>query len=541
MSKNLLFGVVLPIIFLASGVGFFVLLERPQTPSIAPLGDNIPALLNVLPIAEVQSVRTLSELSETLNIPVSGTVVPYRELQLAAEVQGRIIEKDPTVRSGNHVSQGQVLYRIDPRDYELDIERLTRRRDQELASLAELQQEIENSQSLLEVVDQQLSLADIDVKRFESLGGNFASAAELDEARRNRLSAMNQKVTVRNQLLSSQTRSARLELAIKSAETELEQAALDLKRTVVTSPVDGRIVSEQVEVDSYVQRGSQMIVVEDTQKVEVACNIRMDQLFWILDEPKSSTEQIVSPAQVTRYELPTTPVRVRFRTSGRNESVYEWRGRLDRYDGAGLDAQSRTVPIRVVVDRPSDVTVIGDAGAEPASGGGPPMLVRGMFVEVIIEARPATQLLLVPKLSIKPATMSYQIWKFKPDDAAVFASRQAIRERALTSEQAESGEPRPAPRQAKKVQVENTLELPKPADWQAGFLQVVDEVRVVGAFVTPTGETEIDGIEYSVCEVDDDLESRDLVIVTPLPGIEGSGRDPVRVRRESVPDPTAAL
>lgn len=541
MSKNLLFGVVLPIIFLASGVGFFVLLERPQTPSIAPLGDNIPALLNVLPIAEVQSVRTLSELSETLNIPVSGTVVPYRELQLAAEVQGRIIEKDPTVRSGNHVSQGQVLYRIDPRDYELDIERLTRRRDQELASLAELQQEIENSQSLLEVVDQQLSLADIDVKRFESLGGNFASAAELDEARRNRLSAMNQKVTVRNQLLSSQTRSARLELAIKSAETELEQAALDLKRTVVTSPVDGRIVSEQVEVDSYVQRGSQMIVVEDTQKVEVACNIRMDQLFWILDEPKSSTEQIVSPAQVTRYELPTTPVRVRFRTSGRNESVYEWRGRLDRYDGAGLDAQSRTVPIRVVVDRPSDVTVIGDAGAEPASGGGPPMLVRGMFVEVIIEARPATQLLLVPKLSIKPATMSYQIWKFKPDDAAVFASRQAIRERALTSEQAESGEPRPAPRQAKKVQVENTLELPTPADWQAGFLQVVDEVRVVGAFVTPTGESEIDGIEYSVCEVDDDLESRDLVIVTPLPGIEGSGRDPVRVRRESVPDPTAAL
>lgn len=37
-----------------------------------------------------------------------------------------------------------------------------------------------------------------------------------------------------------------------------------------------------------------------------------------------------------------------------------------------------------------------------------------MFVEVVIEAKPATPLLLVPKLSVKPATGSNQIWKLPP-------------------------------------------------------------------------------------------------------------------------------
>ena len=71
---------------------------------------------------------------------------------------------------------------------------------------------------------------------------------------------------MQNQLRTFESRGTRLELAARLAETELEQAALDLERTVVRAPVDGRIVSEQVEQDSYVQRGTQLLVVEDTEK-----------------------------------------------------------------------------------------------------------------------------------------------------------------------------------------------------------------------------------------------------------------------------------
>lgn len=536
MLRKIVFGGIIPLVFLLIGGGTFWLLKRPEPPKVAALGDNVPALLNVLPIAEVQLVRSLSELSESLNIPVTGTVVPYRELQLAAEVTGRILKKDPNVRSGDYVSKGQELYRIDPRDYELNIQRLTRRRDQELASLTELDQEIANAKLLLDVVGEQLSLSDGEVKRLESLGNGFASVSELDGARRTRLTAMNQKVTVQNQLSSAKTRRSRLELAIKTAETELEQAQLDLDRTTVYAPVSGRIVSEQVEIDSYVQRGTPMVVIEDTEKVEVLTNVRMEQLYWILDKHAVSAEELVNPAQVSRYELPQTPVNVQFSAGNRENAIYQWKGHLDRYDGAGLDAQSRTVPIRIVVDNPSEFTLLSEGEAEDQTNGGPPMLVRGMFVDAVIETRPATPLVLVPKLSIKPATMSYQIWKFTEDDQAVYFSRQAIREKRQREEDAASEEvvPQPAP-QKEPESKKSEIELPNPSEWQPGFLSIVGDVRVVGTFITATGDTKVDGIAYSICEVAEGITPGDLVIVTPLPGIETGARTPIRVRHDAMP------
>lgn len=538
--KSLLLGVVAPIVVLVIGVGTFFLLKRPEPPKRAELGDNVPALLQVLPIAEVEKVRALAELSDSLNLPVTGTVVPYRELQLAAEVQGRIVEKDPKVRSGNYVSKGQVLYRIDPADYKLDIERLTRRLEQEQASLQELDQEIKNSERLMEVVEEQLKLADIDVKRLESLGEKFSSAAELDAARRSRLTAMNQKVTVQNQLSASRTRRGRLELAIKTAETELQQANLDLERTVVESPVDGRIVNEQVEIDSYVQRGSLMVVIEDTEKVEVLATLRMDQLYWILDQKAVSADELVNPVQASRYELPDTPVTVRFTAGNRENTVYQWQGRLDRYDGGGLDAQSRLVPVRIVVDNPSEYSAVGDTSAETVGESGPPLLVRGMFVDAVVQTRPATPLVLVPELAIKPATMSYQAWKFSPEAEAIYFSKQALREKAQREEAAKMDPDKseePPAEASKDSDIENAgsdpqeEELPDPDEWDAGFLQVVDDVRVIGTFVNGSGQSLIDGVTYSICEVSDGLEPGDSVIVTPLPGINGNGKDAVRVAK----------
>lgn len=538
--KNLLLGVIAPVVVLSIGVGTFFLLQRPEPPKRAELGDNVPALLQVLPIAEVEKVRALAELSDSLNLPVTGTVVPYRELQLAAEVQGRIIEKDPKVRSGNYVTKGQILYRIDPADYELNIERLTRRLEQEQASLQELDQEIKNSERLLGVVEEQLTLADTDVERLESLGEKFSSAAELDAARRSRLTAMNQKVTVQNQLSASRTRRGRLELAIKTAETELQQANLDLERTVVESPVDGRIVNEQVEIDSYVQRGSLMVVIEDTEKVEVLATLRMDQLYWILDQKAVSAEELVNPVQASRYELPDTPVSVRFTAGNRENTVYQWQGRLDRYDGGGLDAQSRLVPVRIVVDNPSQYSVVGDAGEQNVGESGPPLLVRGMFVDAVVQTRPATPLVLVPELAIKPATMSYQAWKFVPNPQAIYYSKQALREKAQREEAAKKNADEPAETSAAPSKddaaspannSEEDEELPDPKDWASGFLQVVDNVRVVGTFVNASGQSEINGVTYSICEVSEGLEPGDRVIVTPLPGINGNGKDAVRVAK----------
>ncbi len=544
MIKNLLFGAIIPILLVSIGVGVMIGMKRPVPGKKPPIEDNRAALLKQMLAADVQTVRALAEVSETLEIPVSGTVVPFREIQLAAEVAGRITEKNPNTRSGNFVQEGAELYRIDPRDYELEVERVTRRLDQERASLAEQQQDIDNAKRLVEVAEQEMQLAEAEVARFERLGGNFRSEAELDTAKRARLSSMNQRVTIQNQVRLLEARRTRLESAAKLAETELEQARLNLQRTVVRAPVSGRVVTEQVEADSYVQRGTPLVTIEDTSSVEVAVNVRMDQLYWILDQQQLSSDSLVTglvnAAQASRYQLPREKVRVVYQLSGRESARYEWEGVLARYDGAGIDPQSRTVPIRVLVDKPGEYLINGQPAHE-SSLSGPSGLVRGMFVEVIIQSKPATPLLLVPKLSVKPATGSNQIWKFTADPDALVQTRQRLKAAGTLAEPGKVFEGSDA--SVKPITLDD------PDDWQAGFLSTIEGVAVVGPYHGPAPSIEAveapsdsvdktksaEPIEYWVCEVaSGELVAGDKVVVTPLPGIEAEGDEPIRVRKSQL-------
>ena len=56
---------------------------------------------------------------ENLRIPVEaqGTVAPLRATSIQAEVSGRIVETAETFLVGGFVAAGDVILRIDPRDY----------------------------------------------------------------------------------------------------------------------------------------------------------------------------------------------------------------------------------------------------------------------------------------------------------------------------------------------------------------------------------------------------------------------------------------
>ena len=88
---------------------------------------------------------------------VDGTVVPFREAQVAAEIAGRIIEKSVKCEAGQYVQTGDLLMKIDSTDYELEVERLTRMKEQEYQALKELDQEIINTRRLQKIAEQGLA------------------------------------------------------------------------------------------------------------------------------------------------------------------------------------------------------------------------------------------------------------------------------------------------------------------------------------------------------------------------------------------------
>lgn len=517
-NQKLWFGYVTPALLIFAGGALAVFLQMPE-PEKSRLANpnNEGELLDYLPAAEVEPVKLLSD---NLVIEANGTVVPYREIQLGAQVAGRIVKKNPTVRSGNYVEEGEFLYQIDQHDFDLEVKRLEKRIDQEQASIAETKLDIQNSDKLIQVAQEQMDLASRELARFENMKAGLTSGSELDTARRTQLTAQNQLVTLKNQRSSSQKRLERMQLSVELVQTELEQAKLNFNRTTVSSPVSGRVVIEQVETDSFVQRGTPMLTIEDTEKVEVACNIRMDQLSWILEQPNTSAAQLVTDAQSSRLELPETEVDISFEIGGRNSERFIWQGKLDRIDGAGLDPQSRTVPIRILVENPRSAKRTDGSQADLSS----PMLVRGMFVDVRIKATPTTRLLLVPKLAIKPANNSSVVWKFSEDRSVVRESEKAKAAIKAYEEAKKAGTVDELYGSKDEDEDEETKKYPEPGDWEAGHLSVVEGVRMVAAYW--------DDKDYWVCEVGKQgLEPGDMVIVTPLPGVKADGSDMIRIEK----------
>jgi multidrug efflux pump subunit AcrA (membrane-fusion protein) len=244
------------------------------------------------------------------------------------------------------------------------------------------------------------------------------SPSALDQSRRAELAARNSLQTLENQTRLYQTRRNTTEISRQLVEVRLEKAQLDLERAEVKAPVSGVVVEEMVEEDSFVPVGAAMAKIEDTSTVEVRCSLQMEELSWLWRQPRpvadspyraaafslepppdgANEENTAPPAGHTAYQIPHADVTVTYEIGGRG---YHWQGRLDRFEGIGVDERTRTVPCRVVVPDPRELKRE-DANGVASVEAGPRALVRGMFVRLRIHARPDASLVGVPEQAIRP-------------------------------------------------------------------------------------------------------------------------------------------
>jgi len=390
--------IVAPALILAIGaLGFFVLKGRREVPAR-------PAEEKVAPLVDTVAVVAYTD---PLTIEVDGHVVPYLEVALSAEVAGRVIGKEDSCRAGKFVRQGELLLEIDPSDYLLQKKRLTEEREQAEIVLKELAVEMADTESLIELAADDLELKQKELNRQTKLVASRATtAAAVDRAKASVLQTRNALLLLRKQYNLLNAKRPRLKSAMELIDVRLEQAELDLKRTKVTSPIDGMVITESVEENSYVQKGAPLVTLEDTSAVEVKCNLRMDELCWIWSQTAGDVAFGAAGSPRLEYQIPETPVTVVYRLVSQQ---YTWEGVLWRYDGIGLDERTRTVPCRVLVRAPREVRLRAAEGAG-RSPTGPPALVRGMFVTLEIHARPKANLLKVPEVAVQPGN---RVWRVR--------------------------------------------------------------------------------------------------------------------------------
>ncbi len=395
MLKPVLSQLVPAVLILGIGISGLLWLSGESEPPAQTSKPVVP------PPVETQ---VLDPKIRSFTIHTDGNVVPRRVAVLSAQVSGLVIAKPETIESGRAVRAGELLLKIDPQEYQIELDQLAAELQQVDADLSRLDAEEEGQQALLKLAQREAELAAAAFTRLKGLVGvDAAGVADLEAAEQTELKA---KTAVRllenaSRLIPEQRK--RLRAQRKLIELRSQDAQLNLDRTVVTAPFAGVVSSITVEQGNSVQAGDVLLSVEDSASMEVACTLKSDDLYWLwnstmLDgdaEESRSVEAIESNVRNSAFtEIPPAEATVTWQTAGRQ---FQWTGRLSRFEGGGFDDKTRTVPCRVLVDH----------SVERENSDGPPALMRGMYVGVEIEVVPGDPLWRIPVRAVQP---DGQVW-----------------------------------------------------------------------------------------------------------------------------------
>ena len=338
----------------------------------------------LIPLVDVTKVNTFQG---NLDLVLSGTVVPFREIQVGAQVTGKIAKKYPDCEAGTFVQKGTPLIQIDPLDYELEIETVNSEIVQAEKTILETEQDIRGAAKSLELANREFQLQQNEYQRKLKLKKSLAPT-EMDQAKRNLLNSESQVTTRQNTYNSLLAKKESLKASLALNQTRLERAKVNLKRATVVAPVDGVIVRESVEEGSFVAVSNALFVIEDTSKSEVICNLTPGELAWLRRYAGDDTNQSNELGGV--YDVPRVGVEI----FEQNEPRIVWSGVLERFDGIGRNQTTKSIPCRIVVADPV-CDVEGDDRR---------VLVRGMFVKcrAILSASKSLDLASIPLVAIRP-------------------------------------------------------------------------------------------------------------------------------------------
>ncbi len=326
MNKPL--AIVLPIVVLAGGfalAGWFIT-TAPETPKAAATREV--TLVDVV-VAE--------QTTATVDVEGMGNVVAARVVQLKSEVVGRVVWVNPNLVQGGRVEKGELLFRIDDRDYKLAV-------DQQTSALQRARFELAQERGRVRVAE----------REWKVMGDSAPSTPE-GKALALRLP----------QLKSAQA-------ALASAESGLELAKLNVERTRVRASFAAFVQSEQIEIGQLVDRQTVLATLVGTDEFWVQASIPVADLRWIV--------------QADAEGEGGSTATIRQRLAGGDPLTVE--GQLVRLAG-DLDPRGRMARVIISVKNPMDV------------GDGKAPLLLGAYVEADIHGLTLESIIALPRRAVR--------------------------------------------------------------------------------------------------------------------------------------------
>lgn len=231
------FKALIPVLLVATSLAIAALLVATRPENELQPAQPRTALVDVAEV-HLQDLR--------IPIQAQGTVRPHRDTTLVSELRGKIVAVSPSFHVGGYVAEGEMLVRVDDRDYK--------------AALLRARAAVETAESNLA---QEKGRAEVAQREWERLPDKNTRSPEGREL----------------YLRKPQLEQAQAQLL--SARADLRKAGDDLERTTVRAPYDALIQEKRSDLGQYVSPGTPVARVFAVDYAEVRLAIPQGKLSYL--------------------------------------------------------------------------------------------------------------------------------------------------------------------------------------------------------------------------------------------------------------------
>jgi len=280
----------------------------------------------------------LKEQNYSVTIQASGVVKAGIQTSLVAEASGRVISVSENFLEGSYFKKGQTLLTIDSANYDnaLAISKSDVAANQ--ASLVQINEEEKTLRRSLQLSQKNLSIGLKELKRTRALWAKKLIARTMLDKEQQNYNQLQQKVEdLQGRLNGFTSRKSATQAKIKASLTRVAQERLNLSKTVIKAPYSGRVLSKQVDIGQFVNKGTVLgkIYATDFVTVDLPLSLAKYQLLNIPEAFQGQTLKGTFPSVV-------------FKDSSLKNT---WNGEIVR-TSAALDADTRQIKVIAKINSP---------------------------------------------------------------------------------------------------------------------------------------------------------------------------------------------
>ena len=231
------------------------------------------------------NVETLNKQIASPKILSYGEIYSKRMLEIRPLVSGRLDYVSEKFVEGGYVKSGDILFRLNKKDYLNELEIAEIDLEDTKAQLSEAISKLDYANLEFEVSESQLNLRKNALDRQTQLAeSGLITSSQLENTQLAYSSSKQQFLNKQNLVKSSKNAIDKLEIQLKRRSISIDKAKRNLDETEIKAPFDGIIASVNILPGSVINKNEKLGTLLDPNSLEVMFNLSANEFARVIDK-----------------------------------------------------------------------------------------------------------------------------------------------------------------------------------------------------------------------------------------------------------------